>query len=82
MASVHAIILISENVFTLTNDETSERPVALADTEFLATGIIQFIKPTNDYVLQRRPAHNTDSERLLRTTIIARMMDGMPVAAA
>lgn len=82
MASVHAIILISENVCTLTNDETSERPVAITDTEFLAAGIIQFIKPTNDYVLQRRSVHDTVSERLWRTTIIARMMDGMPVAAA
>ena len=82
MAGVHAIILISENVITLTNDETPERPIALADSKFLATRIIQFVKLTNDYVLQCRPVHDTVSERLLRTTIIARMIDGMPVAAA
>ena len=79
---MHAIILIGADVITLANDETFVRPVSITNTKFLAARITQFVKPTNIYFDKYRTVHGTDSDRLWRTTIIARIMDGMPVAAA
>ena len=79
---MHAIILIGADVITLANDETSVRPVSITNTKFFAARIIQFVNPTNVYFDKCRIVHGADSDRLWRTTIIARIMDGIPVAAA
>ncbi len=44
MPGVHAGILISVHCVPLTHDESLERPVARADPELLAAGILELIQ--------------------------------------
>ena len=79
---MHAEILIGVYRVALAHDKPLEWPVALADAEFPAPGILEFVQLAHDYFALRRVAQAACSVRARLTTIIDKMIDGMPSAAA
>lgn len=82
MTGVHAEILIGVNFAAPAHNESFERPVACADPKLFAAGVIKLIHAADDHFLQRRIGQAAGSVFILCTTIIERMIDGMPSAAA
>ena len=54
MTGLHAEILIGIHLVTLTNDESPEWPVALANPKFHAARIIELFQRADDNFLHRR----------------------------
>jgi hypothetical protein len=79
---MHAKILIGIHLIPLADNESLEGPVAFPDAKFLATGIFEFVQAANDDFLNGCVGQSAGSVVICRTTIIERMIDGMPSAAA
>lgn len=79
---MHTVVLVGKQRVALANDKAPKWPVSVADTEFLATRIVNFVKKTNcnfDKIVFVQLACRV---RVRRTTTIERMIEGIPVAAA
>ena len=47
MTHVYAAVLVRVHRATLAHDETTKRPVAVADRELATSGIVNFIQPAD-----------------------------------
>ncbi len=82
MTGVHAEILIRVHLIALPYNETLERPVALTDAKFLTARVINLIQSANDHFLNSCIGQADCSVFMWRTTMIERIIDGTPSAAA
>ena len=52
MTDVHAIILVRVDLTSLAHDKAAERPIAVADRELTAPGVVEFVElPDGDLLL-------------------------------